>query len=56
MRIIEAIADKLCDQRRPSLGTLKIQLYFVEHYHEKGKRILNLSALFAYVVIIIIIS
>lgn len=32
-----AVAERLCDQIRPSLVTLKNQLYFAKHYHDRGK-------------------
>lgn len=34
---------RLCDQSKPSLITLKNQLYFAKHYHDRGKRIYNSS-------------
>ncbi|EZA52577.1 hypothetical protein X777_08060 [Ooceraea biroi] len=39
MRIIETITKKLCDQSRPSLVTLKSQLYFAKHYHERDETV-----------------
>ena len=36
-KIIQAVTERLCDQSRPSLITLKNQLYFTKHYHDRGK-------------------
>ncbi|XP_076759546.1 cilia- and flagella-associated protein 206 [Xylocopa sonorina] len=38
-RIIQAIADKICDQEKPSLTVLKSQLYFAKHYHDRDETI-----------------
>lgn len=40
-RIIQTITETLCDQSKSSLITLKNQLYFVKHYHERGKKIIS---------------
>ncbi|XP_014487436.1 PREDICTED: UPF0704 protein C6orf165 homolog [Dinoponera quadriceps] len=38
-RILEAITERLCDQSKASLTTLKNQLYFAKHYHERDETI-----------------
>ncbi|XP_011140290.2 LOW QUALITY PROTEIN: cilia- and flagella-associated protein 206 [Harpegnathos saltator] len=38
-RILEAITERLCDQSKPSLTTLRNQLYFTKHYHERDETV-----------------
>lgn len=36
-KIIEAVAEKICAQDKPSLMALKSQLYFAKHHHDRGE-------------------
>ncbi|XP_011702835.1 PREDICTED: UPF0704 protein C6orf165 homolog [Wasmannia auropunctata] len=36
---VQAITERLCDQSRPSLVTLKNQLYFAKHYHDRDETV-----------------
>lgn len=45
-KVVQAVTERLCDQSRPSLITLKNQLYFVKHYHDKGKSVFELNIAF----------
>ncbi|KAL0129841.1 hypothetical protein PUN28_001831 [Cardiocondyla obscurior] len=38
-RMVQAITERLCDQNRPSLVTLKNQLYFAKHYHDTDETV-----------------
>ncbi|OAD56516.1 hypothetical protein WN48_03203 [Eufriesea mexicana] len=38
-KIVRAIIDKICDQEKPSLTTLKSQLYFAKHYRNRDDTI-----------------
>ncbi|KAG5338441.1 CF206 protein, partial [Acromyrmex heyeri] len=38
-KIIQAVTERLCDQNRPSLVTLKNQLYFAKHYHDRDETV-----------------
>ncbi|KAM0730404.1 Cilia and flagella-associated protein 206 [Formica fusca] len=38
-RVTQAIVERLCDQSKPSLVTLKNQLYFVKHYHDRDETV-----------------
>ncbi|XP_012222959.2 cilia- and flagella-associated protein 206 [Linepithema humile] len=38
-RIIQVVTETLCDQSKSSLVTLKNQLYFVKHYHERDETV-----------------
>ncbi|XP_012543365.2 cilia- and flagella-associated protein 206 [Monomorium pharaonis] len=38
-KVVNAIAERLCDQSRPSLVTLKNQLYFAKHYHDRDETV-----------------
>ncbi|XP_053975332.1 cilia- and flagella-associated protein 206-like [Hylaeus volcanicus] len=38
-KIARAIAEKICDQDKPSLTILKNQLYFGKHYHERDETV-----------------
>ncbi|XP_070170518.1 cilia- and flagella-associated protein 206 [Polyergus mexicanus] len=38
-KVIEAIVERLRDQSKPSLVTLKNQLYFVKHYHDRDETV-----------------
>ncbi|XP_072759801.1 cilia- and flagella-associated protein 206 [Anoplolepis gracilipes] len=37
--VTQAIVERLCDQNKPSLITLKNQLYFVKHYHDRDETV-----------------
>ncbi|XP_012281391.1 cilia- and flagella-associated protein 206 [Orussus abietinus] len=36
-KIVEVVTEKLLDQQRPSLVTLRIQLYFAKHYNSRDE-------------------
>ncbi|XP_011263065.1 cilia- and flagella-associated protein 206 [Camponotus floridanus] len=38
-RLTQAIMKRLCDQSKPSLITLKNQLYFAKHYHNRDETV-----------------
>ncbi|KYN19793.1 PREDICTED: UPF0704 protein C6orf165 homolog [Trachymyrmex cornetzi] len=38
-KVIPAVTERLCDQSRPSLVTLKNQLYFAKHYHDRDETV-----------------
>ncbi|XP_011878807.1 PREDICTED: UPF0704 protein C6orf165 homolog [Vollenhovia emeryi] len=38
-RVIQAVTERLCDQSRPGLVTLKSQLYFAKHYHDRDETV-----------------
>ncbi|XP_012062355.1 PREDICTED: UPF0704 protein C6orf165 homolog [Atta cephalotes] len=38
-KIIQAVTERLCDQSQPSLVTLKNQLYFAKHYHDRDETV-----------------
>ncbi|XP_077266992.1 cilia- and flagella-associated protein 206 [Temnothorax americanus] len=38
-KVIQAITERLGDQSRPSLATLKNQLYFAKHYHDRDETV-----------------
>ncbi|XP_076234575.1 cilia- and flagella-associated protein 206 [Calliopsis andreniformis] len=38
-KIVEAIVNKICDQDKPSLVTLKNQLYYAKHYHGRDETV-----------------
>ncbi|XP_043519912.1 cilia- and flagella-associated protein 206-like isoform X1 [Frieseomelitta varia] len=38
-KIVQAIVEKICDQDKPSLTTLKSQLYFAKHYHDRDETV-----------------
>ncbi|XP_011645595.1 cilia- and flagella-associated protein 206-like [Pogonomyrmex barbatus] len=37
MKVVQVITERLCDQSKPSLATLKNQLYFAKHYHDRDE-------------------
>ncbi|KAL6446763.1 hypothetical protein ACFW04_001295 [Cataglyphis niger] len=38
-RVTQAIVERLCDSSKPSLVTLKNQLYFIKHYHDRDETV-----------------
>ncbi|KYQ50231.1 hypothetical protein ALC60_10685 [Trachymyrmex zeteki] len=38
-KVIQAVTERLCDQSRSSLVTLKNQLYFAKHYHDRDETV-----------------
>ncbi|KAL6262791.1 hypothetical protein P5V15_005581 [Pogonomyrmex californicus] len=39
MKVVQVITERLCDQSKPSLATLKNQLYFAKHYHDRDETV-----------------